>query len=178
MKFKKTIALLKEDLKANGGGFFKMILFNHSFKITFWFRICQYMYAQNNLFRHVAYLIYRHYEFKYGIQLGLNQTIKGGIVFAHFSGIVCTAKAIGRNLTLYQCTTIGGQHGKGTPVIGDNVVLYAGAKVVGNIKIGNNVVVGANAVVVKDVPDNAVVVGNPGRVISLDGKKITQYLTR
>lgn len=178
MTLKETIELLKEDLNANGGNFFKKIIFNPSFKICFWFRICQYCYIQHNLFRHIAYIIYRHYEVKYGIQIGLNQTIKGGIRFPHFSGIVCGGIAIGRNLTMYQCTTIGAAHGKGAPIIGDNVVLFAGAKVVGNIKIGNNVVVGANAVVISDVPDNAIVVGNPGRITSLNGKKITKYFTR
>lgn len=53
--------------------------------------------------------------------------------------------------------------------------MYAGAKVVGKIKIGNNIVIGANAVVVDDVPDNAVVVGVPGKVVSLNASKITKY---
>lgn len=178
MTLKETIELLKEDLNANGGGFLKKFFFNHSFKIIFWFRVCQYLYIQHNPFRYILYVIYKHYEIKYGIQIGLNQTIKGGIRFPHFSGIVCGAKFIGRNLTMYQCTTIGSTHGKGAPVIGDNVILFAGAKVVGNIKIGNNVVVGANAVVTSDVPDNAIIVGNPGRVISLDSQKITKYFIR
>ena len=55
--------------------------------------------------------------------------------------------------------------------------MYAGAKVVGKIKIGNNIVIGANAVVVDDVPDNAVVVGVPGKVVSLNASKITKHFT-
>lgn len=51
-------------------------------------------------------------------------------------------------------------------------------EVVGNVKIGNNVVIGANTVVTKDIPDNAIIVGNPSRIISLDSKKITQYFIR
>ncbi|WP_278812302.1 serine O-acetyltransferase [Leyella stercorea] len=78
-------------------------------------------------------------------------------------------------MTIYQGCTIGGIHGKGAPVLGDGVVMYAGAKVVGKIKIGNNVVIGANAVVVEDIPDNAVVVGVPGKVVSLNASKITKY---
>lgn len=70
---------------------------------------------------------------------------------------------------------IGAIHGKGAPTIGNNVVMYAGAKVVGKIKIGNNIVIGANAVVVEDVPDNAVVVGVSGKVVSLNASKITKY---
>ena len=60
-------------------------------------------------------------------------------------------------------------------IIGDNVMVTCGAKVLGPITVGNNVVVGANAVVVEDVPDNAVVVGVPGKVVSYDASKITKY---
>lgn len=57
------------------------------------------------------------------------------------------------------------------PTIGDNVVIFAGAKIIGAVDIGNNVVVGANAVVTKDVPDNYVVGGIPAKVISRDSSK-------
>ena len=56
--------------------------------------------------------------------------------------------------------------------------MYAGAKVVGNVQVGNNVVIGANAVVIKDVPDNAVVVGVPAKIVSYDASKITQYFIK
>lgn len=65
-------------------------------------------------------------------------------------------------------------YGKGSPVIGNNVLLFAGAKIIGNVNIGNNVVVGANAVVTHDVPDNAVVVGIPAKVINYNGKEINK----
>ncbi len=76
-----------------------------------------------------------------------------------------------------QCVTIGSVYGpkRGIPHIGANVVLSAGAKVVGNVKIGNNVMVGAGSVVVKDVPNNAIVVGNPARVVSYDGQRHVSY---
>lgn len=76
---------------------------------------------------------------------------------------------------MYQGYTIGAVHGKGAPTIGDNVVMYAGSKIVGKVNIGNNVVIGANAVVINDIPDNAVVVGIPGKVVSFNASKITQY---
>ena len=60
---------------------------------------------------------------------------------------------------------------KGSPIIGDNVYIATGAKIIGAIKIGNNVAIGANCVVTKDIPDNAVVVGVPGKVISYEGSK-------
>lgn len=74
-----------------------------------------------------------------------------------------------------QNVTIGSTRGKGVPVIGNNVMLCAGSKIVGNVKVGNNVVVGANAVVVKDVPDNSVVVGVPAKIINSDSSKILKY---
>lgn len=62
-----------------------------------------------------------------------------------------------------------GKNTKGSPVIGDNVFIGANALVIGKVVVGNNVCIGAGSVVVKDVPDNAVVVGNPARIISYDG---------
>src|SRR5699024_11656176 len=77
---------------------------------------------------------------------------------------------IGKDAVIFQQVTIGsntlkGSKSYGAPVIGDNCYIGAGAKIIGGIKIGDNVRIGANAVVVKDVPDNAVVVNQPGRVI-------------
>ena len=82
---------------------------------------------------------------------------------------------IGDNVTLYQGVTLGGtstHRGKRHPTIGNNVVLGAGAKVLGLVTIGNHVRIGANSVVTRDVPDNSVVVGVPGRVISRNGEKL------
>jgi serine O-acetyltransferase len=60
---------------------------------------------------------------------------------------------------------------RGSPVIGDNVFIGAGAKIFGMIKVGNNAAIGANCVVTKDVPENGVVVGVPGRIISMNGSR-------
>ena len=80
-------------------------------------------------------------------------------------------------MTIFQGVTIGSMRGKGVPVIGNNVVIAAGAKVIGDVRIGNNVFIGANAVVVKDVPDGAVVGGNPARIISMKGAQYVSYYT-
>lgn len=72
-----------------------------------------------------------------------------------------------------QQVTIGSSRGgnrSGYPIIGSNVFIGCGAKVLGNVCIGNNVIIGANAVVTKDIPDNAVVGGVPARIINFDGK--------
>lgn len=84
--------------------------------------------------------------------------------FGHRTSIVVYAESIGNNVCIYQQTTIG--TGKtGIPTIGDNVMVYSGAKIFGNIKIGNGSTVGANAVVTKDVPENAIVAGVPAKII-------------
>lgn len=77
-----------------------------------------------------------------GIQIGLDIEIGGGLKFEHFGGIVIGAKSIGKHCNIFQNVTIGyaGRPGKGgSPIIGDNVVIGAGACIVGPIIIGNNV---------------------------------------
>lgn len=66
--------------------------------------------------------------------------------------------------------------GGGKPTIGDNVFIGCGACVLGAISIGNNVSIGANSVVMKDVPNNAVVVGNPAHIVRLNGEKVNIHL--
>ena len=81
---------------------------------------------------------------------------------------------IGRNVSIHQGVTIGRVFaGKkaGMPTIGDNVVIFAGAKILGNIHVGHHAVIGANAVVTNDVPDYSVVGGVPAKVISTDSRK-------
>lgn len=80
------------------------------------------------------------------------------------------ANIIGDNFKCYHNVTIG-QKGGALPVIGNNVVVSCGASILGEIKIGNNVIIGTNSVIVKDVPDNCTVIGNPARIVKLDGKK-------
>ena len=112
----------------------------------------------------------------WGIDIPRGCTIGAGLYIGHFGGITLSpAAVIGRNCNLSHDVTIGvagqGEDG-GAPVIGDDVYIAPGAKVFGPIRIGNNVKIGANAVVHRDVPDNAVVVLDPGfRIISLKGNR-------
>lgn len=90
--------------------------------------------------------------------------IGGGISFAHPYSTVLNAESIGNNFSCIHCTTLGKKDGK-RPIIGDNVTIGCHACIIGGVSIGNNVTIGAGAVIVKDVPDNAIVVGNPQRII-------------
>lgn len=112
-----------------------------------------------------------------GIEIHPGAVIGKGIFIDHGMGVVIgETTIIGDNVTLYQGVTLGGtgkERGKRHPTLGDNIVVGAGAKVLGNITIGENVQIGANAVVIKDVPPNSTVVGVPGRVVRIEGKKVS-----
>ncbi|WP_082890472.1 serine O-acetyltransferase [Halotalea alkalilenta] len=107
----------------------------------------------------------------YGVYISSKADIGAGLILPHPNGVVIGEKVIiGKNCTIYQQVTLGGgkvgdQSSGNYPVIGDNVTIYAGAKVLGSIKIGDNVIIGANAVIIKDVPSKAVAVGVPGKNI-------------
>ncbi len=111
-----------------------------------------------------------------GIEIHPGAQIGRGLFIDHGMGVVIGETAIvGDNVTLFQGVTLGGtgkETGKRHPTIGSNVVIGAGAKVLGNIVVGSNSYVGANAVVLKTVPENSTVVGVPGRITKQDGKKI------
>lgn len=99
-----------------------------------------------------------------GAQIGRN------LLIDHGAGVVIGETTIvGDNCTIYQGVTLGGtgkESGKRHPTIGDNVMIGAGAKVLGNIIIGNNVKIGANCVVLESIPDNTTVVGVPGKIVT------------
>lgn len=91
-----------------------------------------------------------------------------GLFLEHPQGSFLNAVSIGKNFTCLHNVTLGNNHGS-LPTIGDNVFCGCGSCVLGPVVIGNNVKIGANAVVVKDIPDNCVVVGNPGKIVKRNG---------
>jgi serine O-acetyltransferase len=147
-----------------------------AFKYTFWMRTCRFTrghpFCRHTVY-HVARAMLTRYTFKFGISIPFETTIGSGFYIGHFGGIVVNEKAvIGNNCNISHGVTLGEANRgdrKGCPVLGDNVYLGPGAKIVGAVRIGNDVAIGANCVVTKDVPDHSVVVGIPGRVISQDG---------
>ena len=103
-------------------------------------------------------------DISYAAKIGLKMRLP------HPQCIVIGNATIGNNVTIYQNVTLGAtwdkeKNGQKFPIIGDDVRISAGAKIIGPVRIGNNAIIGANAVVIKDVPENCVAVGNPARVI-------------
>lgn len=104
-----------------------------------------------------------------GIEIHPKARVGNRVFIDHGEGIVIGETAIiGDDVLIYQQVTLGGtgkEHGKRHPTVGNNVVLGAGAKILGNITIGDNVRIAAGAVVIEDVPSNCTVAGNPGRIV-------------
>ncbi len=111
-----------------------------------------------------------------GIEIHPGARIGPGFFIDHGTGVVIGGTAIiGSNCLLFQGCTLGGtgkESGKRHPTLKDNVVIGAGAKVLGNITIGNDVYIGANSVVLSDVPDCSTVVGIPGRIVRHRGQRV------
>ena len=128
--------------------------------------ISHFLYKKNLLF--LARLISQIARFLTQIEIHPGAQIGDGILIDHGSGVVIGETAeLGDRITIYHGTTLGGtgkEKGKRHPTVGDNVVIGAGSKVLGNIKIGSNSKIGANSVVLDDVPEGATVVGIPGVV--------------
>lgn len=181
MIFSEYNYLLRSDLyritgNAKTSTLLRQLLSGGLYKYNFWIRTCRYA-RSNNFLKYISYpiakIILKRLKYKLGISINPFTEIGSGFYIGHFGGIfIHGGSVIGKNCNISQDVTIGqknrGQF-KGYPVIGDNVYIGPGAKIIGGIRIGNNVAIGANCVVTKDIPDDSVVVGIPGRVISKAG---------
>ena len=132
--------------------------------------ISHFLYKKNLLF--LARLISQIARFLTGIEIHPGATLGAGILIDHGMGVVIGETAeLGDRITIYHGTTLGGtgkEKGKRHPTVGNNVVIGAGSKVLGNIKIGSNSKIGANSVVLDDVPEGATVVGIPGKDVKIN----------
>ena len=176
MNFKELKFLILADLhrynnKLSWGTFFKEYVHEFGFKYIFWWRVNKYFKTKSKLLSPVRLIfrfILRQNSIHLGIDISLQAEVDPGFKIEHFGGIIVNSNAkIGKRCSMLQGVTIGEYFG--APSIGEFVFIGPGAKLIGNVKVGNNVIVGANSVVTKDIPDNAVVVGVPGKVISRKG---------
>ncbi len=144
-------------IRKKWGGYWKMLLNHPQFKGHFLLRSCW----------------IRHWE-KMNSEIPIMLKIKGIPCFPHGERGVFISKnsTIGRNCVIFQQVTIGSNtlrgSNTGSPTIGDNCYIGAGAKIIGNVRVGNNCRIGANACVYKDMPDNSVAVCAPTRIIVKD----------
>ena len=145
-----------------------------SFKVMMHYRLAHRFYINEHYF--LARWISQRGVRKTGIEIHPGAQIGKGFFIDHGNGVIIgETTVIGDNVTLYQGVTLGGtgkEHGKRHPTIGDNVMISAGAKVLGSFTIGENSKIGAGSVVLNPVPPNSTVVGVPGRVIKRNNKLI------
>lgn len=131
------------------------------------FRLCNYLKTKKLLIP-IFILVrinYRRLSIKLGIQIPYTTKIEEGFSIHHYNCIVIHGKSIiGKNLDIRQGVTIGDVCSE-VPIIGDNVYIGAGAKIIGKVVVGSNVIIGANSVVTKDIPNNTVVAGVPAKAI-------------
>jgi len=130
----------------------------------------------NNKLRLLAKILSSNARFFTGVEIHPAAKIGKRFFIDHGIGIVIgETTEIGNNVLVYQGVTLGGtgkEKSKRHPTIGDNVLISAGAIILGSIKIGDNSKIGAGSVVLKDVPPNSTVVGVPGEIVSQFGRKI------
>ena len=130
-------------------------------------------YFNNKRMFFLASLLMRFIRIIYSCDLPANLKLGKGVILKHNGlGVVIHPNAIiGENTQIYQNVSIAGRNNRGTPTIGKNVFIGCGACILGGVKIGDNVTIGANAVVLDDIPDNAVVVGVPAKIVKIVNEK-------
>jgi len=140
------------------------------------YRIAHWLYKRK--YFTLARIISQHARNKTGIEIHPGAVIGKGLFIDHGMGVVIGETAvIGDNCLLYQGVTLGGtgkDKGKRHPTLGNNVLVGAGAKVLGPFTVGNNVKIAANAVVLNAIPDDCTAVGVPARVVRRKGERVSE----
>ena len=177
---KKGVKAVKEDIKATrerdpaARSDLEVLLLYPGFHALQAYRIAHALHKKEKyLAARAVSQIARHYT---GIEIHPGATIGKGLVIDHGMGVVIGETAeIGDNCTLYQGVTLGGTGkdvGKRHPTLGNNVMVGAGAKVLGPFKIGDNTKIASNAVVLEEIPDNCTAVGIPAKVVRREGVRV------
>jgi len=150
------------------------VLLYPSFRVMIKYRRAHKLYLKGHYF--LARWISQRAARKTGIEIHPGATIGKGLFIDHGSGVIIgETTIIGDNVTLYQGVTLGGngkETGKRHPTIGDNVMISAGAKIIGSFTVGENSKIGAGSVVINEVPPNCTVVGIPGRIVRQENMKV------
>lgn len=165
-------SVMKHDPAARNR--FEVILTYSGFHALVMYRFAHFMYVHN--YKLVARIVSQIAKFFTGIEIHPGAKIGSGVFIDHGEGVVIGETAeIGNNVVIYQGVTLGGtgkDKGKRHPTIEDNVMISAGAKVLGPFTVGKNAKIGAGSIVLDEVPANATVVGVPGRVVKLNGVRV------
>jgi len=171
-RIKNEIAIVKERDPAIHNSM--EVLLYPSFKVMLHYRLAHKLYNRKMYF--LARYVSQRGARKTGIEIHPGATIGDGLFIDHGNGVIIgETTIIGNNVTLYQGVTLGGtgkEHGKRHPTICDNVMISAGAKVLGSFTVGENSKIGAGSVVLEEVPPNCTVVGVPGRIVKRDNVAI------
>jgi len=181
MTWQRCRGLIASDLWRHAGTlgvrtFWSRFLTTPGFRYTVLLRL--YAWARENRWcrlgvRQVIVLLLHRYSIRFGIDISRDARIGSGLYIGHFGGIVVNqGVVIGDNCNLSHGVTLGqSNRGEraGCPVIGSNVYIAPGAKIIGRIRIGDHAAIGANAVVIQDVEPNTTVGGIPARPISESG---------
>ena len=150
------------------------VLLYPSFRVMIQYRKAHKLYQNGHYF--LARWISQRAARKTGIEIHPGAQIGKGLFIDHGNGAIIGETAIiGDNVTLYQGVTLGGtgkETGKRHPTLRDNVMVSAGAKVIGSFTIGENSKIGAGSVVLEEVPPNCTVVGVPGRIVKRENRKV------
>ena len=157
----------------------EVLLLYNGLHATLHYRLAHFLHTHGMKF--LARLISQLSKFFTGIEIHPGATIGRRLVIDHGTGIVVGETAvIGDDCLIYQGVTLGGTGkdvGKRHPTLGNDVMVGSGAKILGPFRVGDNARIAANSVVLREVPDNATVVGVPGRVVRLSGEKLDHIHT-
>ena len=183
MTWKRCRSLIGSDLwrhagKLGAGTFWSRFLVVPGFRYAVLLRF--YAYSRTAAWcqpgvRQLTVLLLRHYSIRFGIDISRDARIGSGLYIGHFGGIVVNeGVGIGDNCNISQGVTLGQQNRgarAGCPVIGNNVYIAPGAKIIGRLQVGDHAAIGANAVVVHDVAPHTTVGGIPAHLISDNGSE-------